>query len=551
MAEDALRAAEESLRGGRWGEAREQLAVVLSAGETGDALDGMGTALWWLGRVRESLGYRERAYAAYLAQHRHAEAAMVAMDVSVSYLSNLDDPAVARGWIARARRAADLSGDEHLTGWLWLMEGYTSDDPEIQLELLTRALSRGRDTGDIDMELAALADLGLALVMNGEVPRGLGLLDEAMAGTLAGEWERPDTVVWASCSMLAACSMVGDQRRAAQWCRAAERFAETYGCPFLQVVCRSHYGRVLVATGDWPLAETELNYALSMAAECGRAPRIEALAGLAEIRLRQGAVEEAERLLSDAGDCPEVALVSAEVLIARGHPERAVAVLEAELVSVARHELAYPTLAAGLVDAHLARGDADSAARISRSLQDLSGHQHPQARAVTERSCGRVAAALGEPEQGAQRLRKAIAEYDELELPFQSARTRFELAEMVADVQSSLAIVEAGRALDRLERLGAVREADAVAAFLRTLGVATKPGPRHAGLLSQREREVLALVQRGLTNREIASELYISSKTVAHHVSNILAKLNLRTRAEAAAFAATHPNTANVGAAPG
>ena len=111
---------------------------------------------------------------------------------------------------------------------------------------------------------------------------------------------------------------------------------------------------------------------------------------------------------------------------------------------------------------------------------------------------------------------------------------------MLADSEPSLAVVEASRALDGLERLGATVLAAEAAAFLRTLGVPTKPGPRQIGLLTRRERDVLALVQRGLTNPEIASTLFLSRKTVAHHVSSILAKLNLRTRAEAAAFAATH-----------
>ena len=538
-ADSALRAGQDALRRGRWDDARDAFAAALAVRESAEGLAGMGTALWWVGRVRESLTYRERAYAAYVMDHGYVEAAMVAIDVSVSYLSNLDNPVVAGGWLARARRAADLSSEANALAWLWLMEGYTAEDPGIQVELLTRAMDWGRESGDLDMELAAMADLGLALVRNGEVPRGLGLLDEALAGTLGGEWDRPDTVVWASCSMLAACSLVGDQRRAAAWCREVERFTETYGSPFLQVVCRSHYGRVLVGAGAWSAAEAELTYALSMATECGRAPRVEALAGLAEIRLRQGAVEEAERLLGAAGDCPEVALVRAEVLVASGHPARAVAVLSAELGATAPHELAYPLLAAGLVDAHLAADDLSAATAVNRDLQDRPAASHPQARALAERAGGRVAAALGDPASAAPRLRTAIAEYARLELPYAAARTRFELAQAVAD-QPALAAVEADRALTQLERLGAVRDIDAVAAFLRTLGVATKPGPRQLGLLSQREQEVLALVRRGLTNPEIATELFLSRRTVAHHVSHILTKLGLRTRAEAAAFAAEH-----------
>ena len=526
-----MRSASESLALGRWEQARQQLTGLLVEHESPEALDGMGTALWWLGDIQESLNFRKRAYAGYRARQRNAEATTAALDISVCYLSNLDNPTVAQGWIARARSAAALSGDERLDGWLWLMER--------QRKLLGQALDLARRLGDPDLELSALTDLGLAMVSSGDVSAGLALLDEAMAGTLAGECARLDTVVWASCSMLSACSLVADHKRAAHWCAAADSFAVKYGCPFLHARCRAHYGRVLVGTGDWAAAETELLRALSMSADLGREPRVEALGGLAELRFRQGAVEEAGELLAAAGDSPENASVYAEVMIAAGHPDRAIALLVSQLAVTAACDAVFPILTAGLVDAYLADGDLASASAAAESLPGAD-HGHPQALALTERATGLVAGTRGETGLAANRLRSAAADFDRLELPFHAARARLERARVLRAADPSLAIVEASWALDRLQRLGAHRDAAAAAALLRGLGVATRPGPRHVGLLSQREREVLALLKQGLTNPEIAAALFISPKTVAHHVSSILSKLNLRSRAEAAAFAATY-----------
>jgi DNA-binding NarL/FixJ family response regulator len=60
------------------------------------------------------------------------------------------------------------------------------------------------------------------------------------------------------------------------------------------------------------------------------------------------------------------------------------------------------------------------------------------------------------------------------------------------------------------------------------------------GGLTTREREVLALLAEGLSNREIAARLFITPKTVEHHVGHLLTKLDLKRRGEAAAFAARH-----------
>jgi two-component system, NarL family, response regulator DevR len=60
------------------------------------------------------------------------------------------------------------------------------------------------------------------------------------------------------------------------------------------------------------------------------------------------------------------------------------------------------------------------------------------------------------------------------------------------------------------------------------------------GELTEREREVLALVARGYTNKQIADALYMSEKTARNHVSHILEKLGLSRRSEAAAYAVEH-----------
>ena len=67
-----------------------------------------------------------------------------------------------------------------------------------------------------------------------------------------------------------------------------------------------------------------------------------------------------------------------------------------------------------------------------------------------------------------------------------------------------------------------------------------KEQDRELSLLSNREKEVLALVAQGLTNKETAARLFISQHTARNHVSRILDKLGLTRRSEAATFAAHH-----------
>ncbi|MBM3678041.1 MAG: response regulator transcription factor [Actinobacteria bacterium] len=123
-------------------------------------------------------------------------------------------------------------------------------------------------------------------------------------------------------------------------------------------------------------------------------------------------------------------------------------------------------------------------------------------------------------------------------MPHETAEARVELARSLAGDQPELALEEARAALATFAELGALRSRDSAAAVLRTLGAGPAPAARSSEDLTEREREVLALLARGLTNAQIARTLFISEKPAGHHVSHILAKLGVRNRAEAAAHAA-------------
>lgn len=122
-------------------------------------------------------------------------------------------------------------------------------------------------------------------------------------------------------------------------------------------------------------------------------------------------------------------------------------------------------------------------------------------------------------------------------MPLEAARSRLSLAEALRDANPGIALHEAGVALAAFEGAGAAGLADRAAALLRALGGPARTGPKALGLLSRREREVLDQFAEAETNAEIGERLFISAKTVEHHVSNILTKLQLRSRGQAAAFA--------------
>jgi DNA-binding NarL/FixJ family response regulator len=193
------------------------------------------------------------------------------------------------------------------------------------------------------------------------------------------------------------------------------------------------------------------------------------------------------------------------------------------------------------VEAELGCGKTAAAEEAAAQLQQMAeGAEVPAIAAQAALAVGKIAAAGGDPERAVYHFEAGLAADGDRCPPLRAA-LHLELAKAYASTAPAETIVNAEAAFRIYRRLGC-REAAPAADLLRAQGrpvPEAKAPPTPLGGLSRREREVLACLAQGLSNPAIAQRLFITPKTAEHHVSSILAKLGLRNRAEAAAFAAS------------
>ncbi|MGY1808672.1 LuxR C-terminal-related transcriptional regulator [Blastococcus sp. SYSU D00669] len=481
----------------------------------------------------------ERAYAGYRAAGDPLGAIRTARSLGGVHFSMLGNPAVAAGWQARAQTLLSQVPGSREAGWVALDAGMFEADRARKEARLREALAAGRGAGDTDLECAALAYLGAALVHADRTTEGMALLDEALAAVAGREVDDFFVLEEIFCQLFSACEHACDVRRAEEWIAVGEAIAARRNLPAVSAFCRTHYGGVLTAAGRWSEAEQALTAAARIWGLSRRsALRAGALARLAELRVRQGRFEEAAQLLAefDGAVSAEVVRPLAAVHLARGDVELAGDLLERALGAVDPSAAEAAPLWALLVEVHLAAGRADAAqdaaGRVACCAERLPA---PHLVALAAFARGQVCLATGADPSAC--LRQALAGFTAAQMPRERARTRLALARAVAGERPAVALAEARTALAEFRGLRADRDADDAAALLRSLGVRV-PGTRApGGALTSREAEVLELLGHGLTNPEIAERLFISRKTVEHHVANVLAKLGLRSRAEAAGYA--------------
>lgn len=198
--------------------------------------------------------------------------------------------------------------------------------------------------------------------------------------------------------------------------------------------------------------------------------------------------------------------------------------------------------------AHLARvGDLRDAHACAEALASIAASAgHPDAVAALAHALAEIALADGDEDAALQQFLRAIALHEDLDIPFEHAQILLRTGEALAGAGHSEAGTERLAEAHRIaKRIGAEPLAAQTVAALTAAGASleehlgSRAAARHAQAgLSRRELEVMRLVAEGLTNRQIAERLVVSTRTVDMHVRSILTKLRCRTRTEAAGRAA-------------
>jgi ATP/maltotriose-dependent transcriptional regulator MalT len=498
-----------------------------------DRLDLEAEAAWWLGRLDDCIAVREAAYRAYndLGKNRRAGQCAVWLWEHHAICAR---PAVAGGWLRRARRALDADTECVEYGNLLLREAETAHgagDLDRGLELATAALDLGRRVRSNDLEAESLQTKGRLLIDQGHVDDGMGHLDEAMLFAVEGRLG-PFATGKVYCSLIGACEEMGDFNRAAEWTEATTRWAQQHPFAIFPGICRMHLAIFLKRQGALKAAEREAAQACEELRRSHVTNSAAAWAEVGDIRRRLGQLDQAEEAFARSqeicgGPCGGLALLR----LAQGRVDEAMSIITG-CVAGQSNPLGRAGLLPLLVHIAVAAGDLDAAHRALVELDTVVATFGTATLRATERSTrGRLQLAERDPAANTT-LQQAVEAWRRLEVPYEEATARTLLGEalrLTGDDTRAMASFEAAAHL--FDQIGARLDA-------RWVFNGSKPD-LPAGL-TERELEVLRLVARGLTNNEIARELFLSVKTVSRHLSNIFTKIGVSSRAGATAFTFEH-----------
>jgi DNA-binding CsgD family transcriptional regulator len=535
---DDLVRARETYERGEWGTAFAAWSALDPASLTDDDLSGLATAAYLVGQREEATRALQRCFRLRMELGRTAGAVRCAFWIGM--VSNTaGERAAAGGWAARAQRLLDdIDGDVVERGYLRILQmfGHLVHGEFAEVAgCAADVTAYGRRFRDADLLAMGLCAQGRLLLYRGAVPEGLALFDEAMIGVAAGEVS-PPFAGEIYCTLIEGCQEVGDLGRAAEWTSALTRWCDAQpGLLTFTGQCAVHRGQIMRLHGAYDQALDEF------AAACERyvALGTPQAAGLAQTERGDvfcvlGRYDEAERAYEDAsqhGFEPQPGL--ALLWLARGRTEAARAAVQRLLaetqIPAHRHRLL-----AAAVEILLATGQPEHARGAANELRDLARQFKCSAlQAMAAYAAGRLELATGDAAGALPYLRKAMQQWAALGCPYEAARTQVLIGRACAalgDTDSSTKHLEsARRVFEELGTMPALEEITRLSAPKRT-----------PDGLTPREVEVLRLVAAGRSNTQIAATLVLSERTVARHLSNIFAKIDVPSRTAAAAYAYEH-----------
>lgn len=538
----------------RWDAAYELLSQVDQKTALGpDDLELLATAAFLTGHGDESREASMRAYQIWVNTGEKPRAAVSAVRIGLNRLDTAEIAGASgclpaslsscSAWVAQA--SALLDGEEECVehGYLLVAVAFerlvVGTDPESLAESVRvseKAVEIGRRFRD--SELIALAEmiLGRALLRSRAEQDGMSVLEESISMAISGEVDTPI----AGMVLTSAVKAAEEQwdllrfdrfvRNLVGWCELQQGMVQ------FRARSMAHEATLNRIHGSWAAA-MELATAATNAvvSDFDQAALAEALYEQGQVfRLRGdlGAAEDAYRRASQAGRDPQPGLALLRLL--EGDTDTAAASVARSLAETSE-PLEKAELLAAQVEILVVAGDLEEARSAVQDLGEIASTRDSSFLEATVRQAeGRLLLANGDAVSALKLLREASRVWRHIDLPYEEGCVRALVARSCQMLDDEETMVLEGEAAARIfSQLGAERDLIDVRKIIES-------GPEETHGLTGRELEVLSLVAKGLTNRDIAEELVVAVRTVDSHVGSIFTKLGVTNRAAATAYAHRH-----------
>jgi tetratricopeptide (TPR) repeat protein len=423
-----------------------QLAFdLLTAADAGgllsaDDLSMLGEVAYAAGHLDATIEAWERAHTAFLQSGDPVAAGGAAVRVAMHLLFDTALMAPVRGWSARAERLLESGGETPSHAWLAMVRAYermlTGDHAEAR-RWARRAIEVGSRCNPAACAIGRVAEARL-LILDGDVRRGLALLDDAGVATISGELDPLSTGI-VYCELVCALQGLGQYDVAEEWTKAMERWCESNAIGSLHGRCRVHRAEILRLRGSCNEAETQALVACEELRPYVQRELGWPLNELGRIRLHKGDIAGAEEALLEAhraGWDPQPGL--ALVRLAQGDTLAAAALIRDALERPSKvpskeqppnTELRRAPLLEAQVEIEIAAGHLDRARSAAGELDRIAARFESKALAAgASLARGRVRLAEGDTAAAEQACSESLRLWNEVGAPYEAALARLALS---------------------------------------------------------------------------------------------------------------------------